>query len=144
MIRPGDEISVPTTSGCAVLKAIHVSSHFRDIVQFKLLRFVVREGSEEVPFRDRRYFWSTMPKQRLAVFSKSFKRSWAILGHGDVDDSAEDSTTRIVADEVWRLDKRLRRATPEDHASLPVMVVDGCIRLERILEGELQKLTSRG
>ena len=66
--------------------------------------------------------------------SKFEKRGWKVVGSGCIEADDFERTLRLVASEVWKGDQVVRSVEPNDRGRIPMMNVDGFIRVERVLQ----------
>lgn len=122
----GDVIAVPIDNCWALGRVLFVSEHFKDIM---LVEFYG-------PFSSSSENWKNGEKL-LSVYTaatKFEKRGWKTVGATEVADSELKKTIRVVADEVWEQDRFLRKASSSDKKQIPMMLVDGFIRVETKLK----------
>mgnify|MGYP003113105597 CR=1 FL=1 len=122
----GDTIQIPLNATSAFLRVVHVSRHFRDVMQLELLGFGEFDDEIEASSSGRQLVWTA-----CVGFSK---RGWRVVSTDTTSPGDEDLTYRIVAQELWQSDVLVRRATRIDTEQYPPMLVDGFVFLERRLQ----------
>jgi hypothetical protein len=131
MVRPskavhGDVIQVPVAEIFAYFRVVHVSKHFRDIMQLEFRGFA--------PSYEQLDATAGIQKPRWTACSGFAKRDWNVVSTGERYPGDDSLTYRIIANELWRCDELVRQATKRDSAEYPMMMmVDGFIFLEKWL-----------
>ncbi|OYP37608.1 hypothetical protein [Rhodopirellula sp. MGV] len=121
----GDVIAVPINGVWALGRVIFVSKYFKEIM---LIEF-------RGPFSSDAADWHTgRPLVSVYTAAASFeRRGWKKVGTAGVGDAELKKSIRVVANEVWEQDVFLRKATANDKQQIPMMLVDGFIRVESTL-----------
>ncbi|TWT87055.1 hypothetical protein [Stieleria varia] len=119
----GDVIQIPVDDTFAYVRVVHVSKHFRDVMQLEFRGFA--------PSYEQLAPTTGIHRPRWTACTGFAKRGWNVVSAGETSSDDGNLTFRIVANELWRCDELVRHATKRDTAEYPLMTVDGFIFLER-------------
>jgi hypothetical protein len=128
--KAGDLLAIPIGPNWAMARVLFVSNHFKDIM-------LLAVSPKRIDSLDGvRYSGADDSEEKLIYTgARGFsRRGWRRIGSFPVTEGDFSKTLRISAGNVWLGDEFLRPAEPGDQAQLPVMYVDGHIRVERMVE----------